>query len=89
MDIEIKKSTIPELDQTFVDEIIQKVPREQESVYYTQSKWLRDSGGLNLHKLEVMQAANLKDSLSEATYTSMEETIDGVLKKRIKKDSLF
>jgi hypothetical protein len=89
MDIEIKKSTIPELDQTFVDEIIQKVPREQESVYYTQCKWLRDSGGLNLHKLEVMQAANLKDSLSEATYTSMEETIDGVLKKRIKKDSYF
>jgi hypothetical protein len=89
MDIEIKKSTLPELDQTFVHEIIQKMPREQESVYYTQSKWLRESGGLNLHKLEVIQAASLIDSLAEATYTSMEETIDGILKKRVKKDSYF
>jgi hypothetical protein len=89
MDIEIKKSTIPELDQTFVHEIIQKMPREQESVYYTQSKWLRESGGLNLHKLEVIQAASFIDSLAEATYTSMEETIDGILKKRVKKDSYF
>ena len=89
MDIEIKKSTIPELDQTFVDEILQEMPKNEESIYYTQSKWLRDSGGLELHKLEVMQAASLQDSLAEATYASMKETIEGILKKRVKKESYF
>ena len=89
MDIEIKKSTIPELDQTFVDEIIQEIPRNQKSNYYAQSKWLRDSGGLKNHKLEVTKAASLQDSLAEATYTSMEETIEGILKKRVKKNSYF
>jgi hypothetical protein len=89
MDIEIKKSTIPELDQTFVDEIIQEIPRNQKSNYYAQSNWLRDSGGLKNHKLEVTKAASLQDSLAEATYTSMEETIEGILKKRVKKNSYF
>lgn len=89
MNIEIKKSTILELDQTFVDEIIQEIPRNQKSNYYTQSIWLRDSGGLKNHKLEVTKAASFKDSLAEATYTSMEETIEAVLKKRIKKHSYF
>jgi|TARA_S200000501_G_scaffold236901_1_gene222080 hypothetical protein len=89
MNIEIKKSTILELDQTFVDEIIQEIPRNQKSSYYVQSMWLRDSGGLKNHKLEVTKAASLQDSLAEANYTSMEETIQGVLKERVKNDSYF
>ena len=89
MDIDITKSTITELDQTFVDEILQEMPKNVESTNYTQSKWLRDSGGLELHKLEVILAANLKDSLAEASYASLEETVEGILKKRIKKDSYF
>ncbi len=31
MDIEIKKSTIQELDQTFVDEILREMPKNEES----------------------------------------------------------
>ena len=89
MDIEIKKSTIPELDQTFVDEILLEMPKNEESTNYTQSKWLRDSGGLKNHKLEVMQAAKLKDSLNEQSFSSIDETIEGILKKRVKKDSYF
>ena len=89
MDIDITKSTITELDQTFVDEILQEMPKNVESTNYTQSKWLRNSGGLELHKLEVILAANLKDSLAEASYASLEETVEGILKKRIKKDSYF
>ena len=89
MDIEIKKSTIPELDQTFVDEILREMPKNEESTDYTQSKWLRDSGGSELHKLEVIQAATLKDSLAEATFASMDETVERILKKRVKKDSYF
>ncbi len=89
MDIDITKSTIAELDQTFVDEILKEMPKNEESTNYTQSKWLRDSGGLELDKLEVILAANLKDSLAEAIYASLEETVEGILKKRIKKDSYF
>ncbi len=89
MDIDIKKSTIEELDQSFTDEMLQKMPEMEQYVYYTKSKWLRDSGGLKNHKLEVMQAANLRDSLAEATFASIDETMEGILKKRVKKDSYF
>ena len=89
MDIEINKSTIKELDQSFVDEILQEVPKNDHWTSFSRSKWLRDNSGLKLHKLEVLQAANLQDSLNNSTYSSMEETISRVLKKRVKKDSYF
>lgn len=89
MDIEIKKSTIPELDQKFVDEILQQMPKMQYYASYTKSKWLRDSGGLKNHKLEVMQAAKLKDSLNEQSFSSIDETIQAILDKREKKNSYF
>lgn len=89
MDIEIKKSTIPELDQSFVDEILEQVPKKEIDEYFSKSKWLRDSGGLKHHKLQVLQAARLRDSLSNKRFDSMEKTIGGILKKRVKKDSYF
>lgn len=89
MDIDIKKSTIEELDQSFTDEMLQKIPEMEQYVSYTKSKWLRDSGGLKNHKLEVMQAANLIDSLNEQTFSSMEESIQEILDKRVKKNSYF
>lgn len=89
MDIEIKKSTIPELDQTFVDEILAQVPKKEKDEFYSKSKWLRDSGGLKHHKLQVLQAATLRDSITESRFDSMEKTISEILTKRVKKDSYF
>lgn len=89
MDIEIKKSTIPELDQTFVDEILAQVPKNERDESFTKNKWFRDSGGLKHHKLQVLQAAILQDSLTSNQFDSMEKTINEILKKRVKKDSYF
>ncbi|MDA0779437.1 MAG: hypothetical protein O2810_01355 [Bacteroidetes bacterium] len=89
MDIEIKKSTIPELDQTFVDEILAQVPKNERDESFTKNKWFRDSGGLKHHKLQVLQAATLQDSLTSNQFDSMEKTINEILKKRVKKDSYF
>lgn len=89
MDIEIKKSTIPELDQSFVDEILEQVPKNDIYESFSKSKWLRDSGGLKHHKLQVLQAAKLRDSLNDSYFQSMEKTIGDILKKRVKKDSYF
>ena len=89
MDIEIKKSTIPELDQNFVDEILEHVPKKEVDESFSKSKWLRDSGGLKQHKLQVLQAAKLRDSLNDSYFDSMEKTIGDILKKRVKKDSYF
>ena len=89
MDIEINKSTVKELDQSFVDEILQEVPKKEHWSSFSRSSWLRDNSGLKLHKLEVLQAANLQDSIDNSAYTSIEETISSILKKRVKKDSYF
>ena len=89
MDIEIKKSTIPELDQTFVDEILTQIPKNERDESFVKSKWFRDSGGMQQHKLQVVQAAILLDSLSDNQFDSMGKTINEILKKRVKKDSYF
>ena len=89
MDIEINKSTVKELDQSFVDEILQEVPKKEHWSSFSRSNWLRDNSGLKLHKLKVTQAATLLDSINEAAYVSIEETMSSILKKRVKKDSYF
>ena len=88
MDIEIEKSTLDELDQTFVDEMLKQLPREEQYRSYTKSKLL---GGNHTqsYKLEVLKAAKLKDSMMVDAYDSMEETLNGILKKKVKKDSYF
>ena len=88
-DIEIKKSTIPELDQSFVDEILTQVPKNERDESFVKSKWFRDGGGMKYHKLQVLQAAILRDSLIDNQFDSMEKTINKILKKRVKKDSYF
>lgn len=89
MSIDINKSTIPELDQMFIDSILQNLPQKESGKFYSKSRWLRDSGGLKYHKLQVLQAATLVDSLTENRFASIEKTIDDLLKKRVKKDSYF
>lgn len=88
MDIEIEKSTIDELDQNFVDEILNQLPKQEQYRSYTKSKLL---GGNHTesYKLEVLKAAKLKDSMIVDAYDSMEETLNGILKKKVKKDSYF
>ncbi len=87
--VEIKKSTIPELDQRFVDEILTEIPENEFNESFSKSTWLRDSDGLTHHKLTILKAANLKDSLMDSHFDSVEKTIDEVMQKRIKKDSYF
>ena len=88
MDVEIEKSTIDELDQNFVDEILNQLPKQEQYRSYTKSKLL---GGNHTesYKLEVLKAAKLKDSMMVDAYDSMEETLNGILKKKVKKDSYF
>ena len=82
-DIEIKQSTIPELDQSFVDEILTQVPKNERDESFVKSKWFRDGGGMKYHKLQVLQAAILRDSLIDNQFDSMEKTINKILKKRV------
>ena len=89
MDIEIKKSTIPELGQAFVDELLEKAPKKEVEESFSKSTWLRDSGGLTYHKLQVLQAARLSDSITKNNFDTMAKTMNELLKKRVKKNSYF
>lgn len=89
MDIEIKKSTIPELDQHFVHEILEQVPKKEIEESFSKSKWLRDNSGLKHHKFQVLKAVRLHDSLTKNRFYSLGKTINDILKKRVKKDSYF
>lgn len=88
LDVEIEKSTIDELDQTFVDDILNQLPKKERYRSYTKSKLLGDNNS-NSYKLEVLKAGKLIDSMMIDTYDSIEETIDKILEKKVKKDSYF
>lgn len=88
LDVEIEKSTIDEMDQTFVDDILNQLPKKERYRSYTKSKLLGDNNS-NSYKLEVLKAGKLIDSMMIDTYDSIEETIDKILEKKVKKDSYF
>ena len=89
INIEIQKSTIQELNQSFVEEILAQIPKNDKDESFIKSKWFRESGGLKHHKLQVLQATTLQDSLTNNQFDSMGKIIGDVLKKRVKKDSYF
>lgn len=89
MDFKIKKSSVPEINQNFIADILNQIPRKETNQSFSKSKWLRDNGGLKHHKLQVLQAAKLIDSFVQNHFESMEKTVEEIFNKRVKKDSYF
>lgn len=88
-DIYLKKSTIPEFNQNFIDSLLQAIPKKSDS--YTEL--LGDLYGNNnvdqSHKLNIIKASKLYDKNNEISFNAFEERINSVIKKRVKRDSYF
>ena len=83
-DIDIKKSTIQEIDKPLMDSIVSIVPRE--SAYYTETlgDFYRTK---DAYKLRVTKAAELYDKSNDGSLEGLGERLEAIFKENVKPDS--
>ncbi|WP_418604542.1 carboxypeptidase-like regulatory domain-containing protein [Hwangdonia sp.] len=87
--IAINKSTIPEINQKFVDSVLDIMPKN--SGNYTEllgDLYLKPIAE-NALKLDIIKASNLYDKNNEISFEDLEEKFNTIFKKHIKRDSYF
>lgn len=86
--IEVKKSSIASLDQGFFKQLRKLIPKSD--AYHTEivGDWSGDWSAKQ-HKLEILKAVNLADTLNQKGYDAIENAFDQILNKNVKEDSYF
>ncbi|WNH08165.1 carboxypeptidase-like regulatory domain-containing protein [Thalassobellus suaedae] len=88
-DVTIKKSTIPEFNQGFVDSLLNAMPNNADSYTETLSNMYGKSGIIDSLKLDIIKASRLYDKSREITFEGYEEKFNTIIKKHVKRDSYF
>lgn len=85
-DIDIEKSSIPELNQTFIDSVIQSLPKNND--YHTEILGdLYTNNNTKNDKLNIIKASKLYNKDTEINLKSFEEKLKDIAQKHIKRDS--
>lgn len=87
VDVDFEKSTIAEINKSFLDSAISTFPRKY--AYYTETlgDYYQKKDENYSAKLEVVKAAELYDKSQEISFESFGERMQEILEKRLKKDS--
>jgi len=88
-DVKINHSTIPELNQSFIDSILKDMPKNADDYTEILANLYGKSGVLESQKLDIIKASHLYDKNNEITFNDYEERFNSILKKYIKRDSYF
>lgn len=86
MDVDFKKSSIGQLNEKFIDSIINLVPKN--GAYY--SEVLADLSGdytQKQQKINVIKASKLYDKENEVSFEGIEKKFDEIFEQNVKKDS--
>ncbi len=87
-DVEVKKTSIPELNQKFIDSIIYFMPKKDEIYTEMLGDFYTYSDEKN-NKLALIKASKLYNNKNQITFENIEEKLNTILKKHIKRDSYF
>ncbi len=88
-EITIKKTTIPEFNQGFVDSLLNAMPISADNYTETLADMHGKAGIKDSLKLNVIKASNLYDKSQEITFEGYEEKFNSIIKKHVKRDSYF
>ncbi len=88
-EIKIKKTTIPEFNQEFIDSLFNSLPKKSDSHVEILGTMYGKIDTEDLQKLDIIKASHLYDKDNEITFKGFEERINSVIKKRVKRDSYF
>ena len=87
--MKIQKSTIPEINQGFIDSIISSVPRHTDDHTEVLGELYGKIKKGQPQKMEVLKASRLYDKKNEVTFENYEDRFNQIIKKHIKRDSYF
>ena len=87
--VDVKKSTIPELNQKFIDSILNIIPKNSGEHTEILGDLYEKPLSEKSHKLDIIKASNLYDKNNEVSFEGLEEKFNNIFKKRIKRDSYF
>ena len=88
-DIKIKKSTIPEFNQAFMDSVLSAVPRKTDDHTEVLAELYGKIENGQPQKLDILKASRLYDKKNEVTFENYEERFNQMIKKHVKRDSYF
>ncbi|MDO6760926.1 carboxypeptidase-like regulatory domain-containing protein [Tamlana sp. 2_MG-2023] len=88
-DVDIKKTSIPELNQQFIDSVVTAMPKEADDHTEILADIYGKSGLEDSQKLDIIKASHLYDKSNEVTFEFYEEKFNNIIKKHVKRDSYF
>ncbi len=88
-DVTIKKTTIPEFNQEFIDSLIKAMPKNSANYTEILANIYGKTGVIESQKLDIIKASNLYDKSNEITFDGYEEKLNNIIKKHVKRDSYF
>ena len=88
-EVKIKKTTIPEFNQQFIDSLLVAMPKDSDDYTEILADIYGKSGNRDEQKLDIIKASHLYDKSKEVSFKSYEEKFNTIIKKRVKRDSYF
>ncbi|WP_229724560.1 carboxypeptidase-like regulatory domain-containing protein [Winogradskyella forsetii] len=87
--VDLEESTIPEINQHFVDSLIQIIPESIDNHTEILGELYGEISRGKPQKMEILKASRLFDKSTEVDLNNYAERLNGILKKHIKRDSYF
>ena len=88
-DVKIKKTTIPEFNQEFVDSIMVAVPKNTDEYLEILGELYGEIDKSAPQKMNIIKASHLYDKKNEITFENYENRFNEIIKKHVKRDSYF
>ena len=85
----IKKTTIPEFNQEFVDSLLIAIPKNADDYTEILANMYGKLGNIDSQKLDIIKASHLYDKSKEISFEGYEEKFNNIIKKHVKRDSYF
>ncbi|MBD0830780.1 peptidase associated/transthyretin-like domain-containing protein [Aestuariibaculum sediminum] len=87
--VEVKESSIPELNQRFIDSIINAIPKQSDDYTEILGHLYRNENINEPYKLDITKAAHLLDENSDFDEEAIEKRMNDIIKNHVKRDSYF
>ena len=88
-DVNLKKSSIPEINQQLIDSLLDIVPKSNSNYTEILGKLYGKIEPKQYQKMEILKACRLNDKSAEINLDNYEKRFNDIFKKYVKRDSYF
>lgn len=88
-DVKVKKTTIPEFNQAFIDSVIDALPKNTDDHTEILGEIFGKIKASTPQKMDIFKASRLYDKKNEVTFENYEKRFNDIIKKHVKRDSYF